>query len=154
VLRKTNETSLPTKSANIYDYCKNFISSISNVADKELVWDIFDKFNVAYDDNVPTVIIDEVNGTYIVTVSDDISVKHIEWHIDGVHAPLFDNQTTVAKSDIESLFNSAFTLHEIVISAYDPTGYKAMLNPTKPVEDILAIERQDNIYGYLVIWIN
>jgi hypothetical protein len=101
----------------------------------------------------PVVYIDYVYGTYIVDIFDEISVKHIRWLIDGVHQSLFDDQTSVTKTAIENLFDPALSSHEIIVYAYDPAGYKAILDPSKPITDLFPSDRHYP-FGFGIFFVN
>lgn len=106
------------KSDNFREYYEKYMSSITDSL-KESAWTIFNKFNVAFDMNPPTVRLSTSGQTVSMNATDDIAVKKYEWYVDG--ALKTSGYGASASLDLSRLSLSP-GMHTVECRVYDPEG--------------------------------
>lgn len=106
------------KSNSFIEYYNKFMRSISS-SQKEEAWSIFNKFNVAFDMNVPEVTVSVSGLTASMTATDDVAVKRYEWYIDNA---LRKEGTGSSGSINLADYGLSEGTHTLECRVYDPEG--------------------------------
>ena len=111
---------------SVHEFFTSFYNKGYASGSKELVWNIFDEYNVSYDMVVPNVSISPIaSSVYLGSATDNVKVSKMEWYLDGILMSTTTNASTTYT--IPSVSEGS---HTLTLRAYDPEAIAG--NFTRP----------------------